>query len=110
MSLDERENYSQDGQSFQSDTQYKDDDSVSNALDNSIDEQEYKDADDLDPDDYEEEEDLTEEEEDFGDEEELDEEELDEEDLDEEENESDFNEIDLDNDINETGSDKPREF
>jgi len=104
MSLDERENYSQDGQSFQNDTQYKDDDSVSNALDNSIDEQEYKDADDLDPDDYEEE-DLTEEEEDFGDEEELDEE-----DLDEEENESDFNEIDLDNDINETGSDKPREF
>jgi len=104
MNLDERENYSQDGQSFQNDTQYKDDDSVSNALDNSIDEQEYKDADDLDPDDYEEE-DLTEEEEDFGDEEELDEE-----DLDEEENESDFNEIDLDNDINETGSDKPREF
>ena len=104
MSLDERENYSQDGQSFQNDTQYKDDDSFSNALDNSIDEQEYKDADDLDPDDYEEE-DLTEEEEDFGDEEELDEE-----DLDEEENESDFNEIDLDNDINETGSDKPREF
>ena len=104
MSLDKRENYSPDGQSFQNDTQYKDDDSVSNALDNSIDEQEYKDADDLDPDDYEEE-DLTEEEEDFGDEEELDEE-----DLDEEENESDFNEIDLDNDINETGSDKPREF
>jgi len=107
MNLDERENYSQDCQSFQNDSQYKDDDSVSNVLDNSIDEQEYKDADDLDPDEYEEEldeeEDLDEdlEEEDFEEEEE---------DMDEEENESDFNETSLQDDINETGSDKPREF
>lgn len=108
MNIDERENYSQDGQSFQNDSQYKDDDSVSNVLDNSIDEQEYKDADDLDPDEYEE--DFTEEEELEEDLEEDEDFEEYEEDMDEEENESDYNETTLQDDINETGSDKPREF
>ena len=66
MNLDNNENYGQDGQYFQDD--YKDDDSVSNVLDNSINDEEqdlysnqeddldegYKDADDIDPDDLEE--------------------------------------------------------
>ena len=65
MNLDNNENYDQDGQYFQD--EYKDDDSVSNVLDNSINEDQnlysnqeddldegYKDADDIDPDDLEE--------------------------------------------------------
>lgn len=68
MNLDNNENYSQDGQYFQDSAEYKDDNSVSNVLDNSINDEEqdlytneedgldedYRDADDIDPDDLEE--------------------------------------------------------
>ena len=93
MNLDNNENYGQDDQGFQSDAQYKDDDSVSNVLDNSINDEEqdlyinqendldedYKDADDIDPDDMEEDdldddldEDYTNQEEDLDEDEEVD--------------------------------------
>jgi hypothetical protein len=91
MNLDTNENYGQDDQGFQSDAQYKDDDSVSNVLDNSINDEEqdlyqendfdedYKDADDIDPDDMEEDdldddldEDYTNQEEDLDEDEEVD--------------------------------------
>jgi hypothetical protein len=67
MNIDERENYGQNDLYFQDEGQYKDDDSVSNVLDNSINDgeqdiynqqdpdEDYRDPDDMDPDDLEDE-------------------------------------------------------
>lgn len=67
MNIDERENYGQNDLYFQDEAQYKDDDSVSNVLDNSINDgdqdifnqqnpdEDYRDPDDMDPDDLEDE-------------------------------------------------------
>lgn len=113
------ENYSQDGHSFQDDI-YRENNSVSNVLNNTIDDneesklneeqnlnEEYKDADDLDPDDYTyNDSGMEESDNDFKNND------SDEEDNSEEDNfERDFTETNLDNDRNEIDhSDRPSEF